>query len=57
MYFNTESSQAVDDAGGDVDDLTAATDTEVESGKMTFIFLNHITHLPNQDMTRQIRLI
>ncbi len=39
MHSNTESSQALDDAGWDVDDLTATTDTEVESGKMTSLFL------------------
>ncbi len=35
MYSNTEVNRALDNAGGDADDLTATTASEVESGKIT----------------------
>ncbi len=38
MYSNVESSQALDNAGGDADDLTATTASEVESGTMTILY-------------------
>ncbi len=39
LYSNVESSQALDNAGGDADELTATIVTEVGSGKMITLFL------------------
>ncbi len=39
MYSYVDSSQALDNAGGNADELTVTIVTEVGSGKMTTLFL------------------
>ncbi len=42
MYSDVETSQASDNFGGDVEDLTTTTASEVESGKLTTLYIIYI---------------
>ncbi len=42
LYSNVESSQALDNVGGVADDQTATTASEVESGKLTTLYIIYI---------------